>query len=94
MSAYTEFISKLCELAIKLKRVSLNVYTHIVFDDAEEELKRMEDLQNARKELEQTRGRSWCRKGCLRQYDYRKNERCFAVAGRFLYRESCINMVQ
>lgn len=56
MSAYTEFISKLCELAIKLKRVSLNVYTHIVFDDAEEELKRMEDLQNARKELEQTRG--------------------------------------
>ena len=75
--------------------VTMNVYTHIGFDDAEEELKRMEDLQNARKELEQTRGgRSWCRKGCLRQYDYRKNERRFAVAGRFLYRESCINMVQ
>ena len=36
--------------------VTMNVYTHIRFDDAEEELKRMEDLQNARKELEQTRG--------------------------------------
>ena len=36
--------------------VTMNVYTHIGFDDAEEELKRMEDLQNARKELEQTRG--------------------------------------
>ena len=35
---------------------TMNVYTHIGFDDAEEELKRMEDLQNARKELEQTRG--------------------------------------
>ena len=36
--------------------VTMNVYTHIGFDDAEEELKLMEDLQNARKELEQTRG--------------------------------------
>lgn len=36
--------------------VTMNVYTHIGFDDAEEELERMEDLQNARKELEQTRG--------------------------------------
>ena len=36
--------------------VTMNVYTHIGFDDAEEELKRMEDLQNARKGLEQTRG--------------------------------------
>ena len=53
MSAYTEFISKLCELAIKLKRVSLNVYTHIVFDDAEEELKRMEEFRKAQAEVEQ-----------------------------------------
>ena len=36
--------------------VTMNVYTHIGFDDAEEELKRMEDLQTARKGLEQTRG--------------------------------------
>ena len=53
MSAYTEFISKLCELAIKLKRVSLNVYTHIGFDDAEEELKRMEEFRKAQAEVEQ-----------------------------------------
>ena len=36
--------------------VTMNVYTHIGFDDAEEELKRMEDLQSARKELERTQG--------------------------------------
>ena len=36
--------------------VTMNVYTHIGFDDAEEELKRLEDLQNARKELERTQG--------------------------------------
>ena len=31
--------------------VTMNVYTHISFDDAEEELKRMEDLEKARKEI-------------------------------------------
>ena len=31
--------------------VTMNVYTHIGFDDAEEELKRMEDLEKARKEI-------------------------------------------
>ena len=36
--------------------VAMNVYTHIGFDDAEEELKRLEDLQNARKELKRTQG--------------------------------------
>lgn len=41
---------------VAAKSGTMNVYTHIGFDDAEEELKRMEDLQNARKELEQTRG--------------------------------------
>ena len=32
--------------------VMMNVYTHIGFDDAEEELKRMEDFRKARAEVE------------------------------------------
>ena len=36
--------------------VTLNTYTHIGLEDAEDELKRLEDLQNARKELEWTQG--------------------------------------
>lgn len=34
--------------------VTLNTYTHLGLEDAEDELKRLEDLQNARKELERT----------------------------------------
>ena len=33
--------------------VTMNVYTHIGFDDAEEELKRMEELRKAQAEIEQ-----------------------------------------
>ena len=33
--------------------VTMNVYTHIGFDDAEEELKRMEEFRNAQAEVEQ-----------------------------------------
>lgn len=36
--------------------VTLNTYTHLGLEDAEDELKRLEDLQNARKELERTQG--------------------------------------
>ena len=36
--------------------VTLNTYTHLDLEDAEDELKRLEDLQNARKELERTQG--------------------------------------
>lgn len=36
--------------------VTLNTYTHLGLEDAEDELKRLEDLKNARKELEQTQG--------------------------------------
>ena len=32
--------------------VTMNVYTHIGFDDAEEELKRMEEFRNAQAEIE------------------------------------------
>lgn len=35
---------------------TLNTYTHLGLEDAEDELKRLEDLQNARKELERTQG--------------------------------------
>lgn len=34
--------------------VTLNTYTHLGLEDAEDELERLEDLQNARKELERT----------------------------------------
>ena len=33
--------------------VKMNVYTHIGFDDAEEELKRMEEFRKAQAEVEQ-----------------------------------------
>lgn len=36
--------------------VTLNTYTHLGLEDAEDELKRLADLQNARKELERTQG--------------------------------------
>lgn len=36
--------------------VTLNTYTHLDLEDAEDELKRLEDLQNAKKELERTQG--------------------------------------
>lgn len=36
-----------------IKEVSMNVYTHIGFDDAEEELKRIEEFRKARAEVEQ-----------------------------------------
>lgn len=37
--------------------VTLNTYTHLGLEDAAGELKRMEDLENARKELDKTSGR-------------------------------------
>ena len=36
--------------------VMLNTYTHLGLEDAEDELKWLEDLQNARKELKRTQG--------------------------------------
>ena len=36
--------------------VTLNTYTHLGLEDAADELKRMEDLENARKELSKTNG--------------------------------------
>jgi hypothetical protein len=34
--------------------VTLNTYTHLGLEDSEDELRRLEDLKNARKELERT----------------------------------------
>lgn len=36
--------------------VTLNTYTHLGLDDAADELKRMEELENARKELDKAVG--------------------------------------
>jgi integrase len=36
--------------------VTLNTYTHLGLDDAADELKRMEELENARKELDKATG--------------------------------------
>ena len=36
--------------------VTLNTYTHLGLEDAADELKRMEDLEIARKELEKAKG--------------------------------------
>lgn len=36
--------------------VTLNTYTHLGLEDAADELKRMEDLEAARKELEKAKG--------------------------------------
>ena len=38
--------------------VTLNTYTHLGLEDATDELRRMEDLENARKELERNRKRT------------------------------------
>lgn len=35
--------------------VTLNVYTHIGLDDATEELRKLEEMENARRELERGR---------------------------------------
>ena len=36
--------------------VILNIYTHLDLEDAEDELKRLKEMKNARKELEQMQG--------------------------------------
>ncbi len=42
--------------------VTMNVYTHIVFDDAEEELKRMEEFRKAQVEVEKKNEKSMLQK--------------------------------
>ena len=45
--------------------VTMNVYTHIGFNDAEEELKRMEEFRKAQAEVEQKK-ENRCHRKCLR----------------------------
>lgn len=42
--------------------VTMNVYTHIGFNDAEEELKRMEEFRKAQAEVEQKKEKSMSQK--------------------------------
>ena len=48
--------------------VAMNVYTHIGFDDAEEELKRMEEFRKAQAEVEQKKEKPM-RRRCLRWFN-------------------------
>ena len=48
--------------------VTMNVYTHIGFDDAEEELKRMEEFRKAQAEVEQKKEKPM-RRRCLRWFN-------------------------
>lgn len=48
--------------------VTLNTYTHLGLEDAEDELKRLEDLQNAEKNWNGRKERSLCHRRCLKQY--------------------------
>ena len=49
--------------------VTLNTYTHLGLEDAEDELKRLEDLQNAIRNWNGRKGRSRCHRRCLRRYN-------------------------
>ena len=42
--------------------VTMNVYTHIGFDDAEKELKRMEEFRKAQAEIEQKKEKTMSQK--------------------------------
>lgn len=47
--------------------VTMNVYTHINFDDAEEELKRMEELKKAQGEIEKQNPPKPASRSCSKQ---------------------------
>lgn len=49
--------------------VTMNVYTHIGFDDAEEELKRMEEFRKAQAEIEKKMIRKRYHRKCLWQFN-------------------------
>ena len=46
--------------------VTLNTYMHLGLEDTKDELRRLEDLQNARKNWNGRQERGRCHKGCLR----------------------------
>lgn len=48
--------------------VTLNTYTHLGLEDAEDELKRLEDLKTLERNWNGHRGRSRCHRRYLRRY--------------------------
>ena len=62
----------------------MNVYTHIGFDDAEEELKRMEEFRKAQAEVEQKKEKPMSQKMFKGVY-YRKEMTLRLRLGRFFY---------
>ena len=52
--------------------VTMNVYTHVNFDDAEEELKRMESFRLAQKKIDEKMTRDKYRQRCLGQAEEKK----------------------
>ena len=60
----------------------MNVYTHIGFDDAEEELKRMEEFRKAQAEVEQKKEKPMSQKMFKVVY-YRKEMTLRLRLGRF-----------
>ena len=63
---YTFFSSDKSTLCLSMGHsdisVTMNVYTHIGFDDAEEELKRMEEFRKAQAEVEQKKEKTMSQK--------------------------------
>lgn len=43
-------------VTVEWERLTLNTYTHLGLEDAVDELKRVEELENARKEMEKING--------------------------------------
>ena len=60
--------------------VTMNVYTHIGFDDAEEELKRMEEFRKAQAEVEQKKEKPMSQK-MFNKEDWKCSG--FLMAGRY-----------
>ena len=63
--------------------VTLNVYTHIGLDDATEELRKLEEMENARRELEKGQekpvSQKWLGRVCgywRDKNDIKRNSRC------------------
>ena len=63
--------------------VTMNVYTHIGFDDAEEELKRMEEFRKAQAEIEKKNDAKAVSQKMFKVVQYRELEDAPALVGAF-----------
>ena len=64
--------------------VTLNTYTHLGLEDAMDELKRVEELENARKEMEKINGEGTVSQKMSGQYNMGKNKGALLLQGVFL----------